>query len=538
MLQMPVASEKIVQTDQDASDAADDSDCHCPGYYKDQCEAQASQGCIWTDAGDSNAPWCQCDPNFVPPATVPPTIAPLNNGVVPSFTPAPPPPVEVPTCPEGWVQVGDAGADIPGCGLQACEDRYTDQSASAEQCAWNCNDMEGCEGFTYGPRYADQNHEWTPVCTLYDSNTPTPGETWSGSAGYIQIFCARLTGQSQCSQAVMEKCGDRSPCIDLREDLSHHHIMYLNDDGTAHIDGSLSASVDAGTDAGSGSWTCTRDGHGSGLVGTWNCGDLYIGADGVQQPITITQNYDDDFTPTVSNDMIEVCTLPIPTDSAYGEPCNAATGNINGVPVCTVAANDGNPNPWILFGDINHQINNFVAADWSSSPTTSGQSNGDSLQVGTFSAGTIGSPAYSLDIGQFCTGGTCTTDFDLMIQFGSSDVFSHSEYGYSTTGGGFINNGHTAEGVVIGEHGLFGSNTDRPNGYYATYCAYNGGCRGNGNDFWSFSTHGVYPNAASSVVCGMYYGGSSAPWKDCPSGDNGHRMRYYIRSDDLTVTYS
>lgn len=336
----------------------------------------------------------------------------------------------------------------------------------------------------------------------------------------------------------MEKCGDRSPCIDLREDLSHHHIMYLNDDGTAHIDGSLSASVDAGTDAGSGSWTCTRDGHGSGLVGTWNCGDLYIGADGVQQPITITQNYDDDFTPTVSNDMIEVCTLPIPTDSAYGEPCNAATGNINGVPVCTVAANDGNPNPWILFGDINHQINNFVAADWSSSPTTSGQSNGDSLQVGTFSAGTIGSPAYSLDIGQFCTGGTCTTDFDLMIQFGSSDVFSHSEYGYSTTGGGFINNGHTAEGVVIGEHGLFGSNTDRPNGYYATYCAYNGGCRGNGNDFWSFSTHGVYPNAASSVVCGMYYGGSSAPWKDCPSGDNGHRMRYYIRSDDLTVTYS
>jgi len=56
MLQMPVV-EKIVK--------ADASDCRCPGYLESQCLENAFQGCIWTDTGDSNAPWCQCDPDFV-----------------------------------------------------------------------------------------------------------------------------------------------------------------------------------------------------------------------------------------------------------------------------------------------------------------------------------------------------------------------------------------------------------------------------------------------------------------------------------------
>lgn len=57
MLQMPVV-EKTVETDT--------SDCACPAYYEEQCTDNAFQGCVWSDAGDSNAPWCQCDPNFVP----------------------------------------------------------------------------------------------------------------------------------------------------------------------------------------------------------------------------------------------------------------------------------------------------------------------------------------------------------------------------------------------------------------------------------------------------------------------------------------
>jgi hypothetical protein len=104
--------------------------------------------------------------------------------------------------------------------------------------------------------------------------------------------------------------------------------------------------------------------------------------------------------------------------------------------------------------------------------------------------------------------------------------------GYGLTNGGFINNGRTAHGVVIGEHGMWGSTSDHPNGYYAAFCAYNGGCGGSGNDFWQFSTHGVYPNAASNVPCGFYYGG----WKNCPTGDNVQQMRYYVRSSDLHVS--
>lgn len=55
MLQMPVV-DKSVETDA--------SDCRCPGYYEEQCNDNAYQGCMWTDDGDSDSHWCKCDPNF------------------------------------------------------------------------------------------------------------------------------------------------------------------------------------------------------------------------------------------------------------------------------------------------------------------------------------------------------------------------------------------------------------------------------------------------------------------------------------------
>lgn len=159
--------------------------------------------------------------------------------------------------------------------------------------------------------------------------------------------------------------------------------------------------------------------------------------------------------------------------------------------------------------------------------------NGNSVQVGTFSTGAVGSPGYSLDIGQFCTGGSCSAPFDLLIQYGDASVDTHSESGYSTTDGGFINNGpQLGKGRTTGEHGVWGSVTDNPNGYYASFCAYAGSCGTTGNDFWQFSTNGVYPSGSAQVPCGFYsYRGTS--WKNCGSGDNSHRMRYYIRSPDL-----
>lgn len=76
MLQMPTMIEKDLEADEDASE------CHCPGYFKEQCEAEAAQGCVWSDDGDSNGQWCQC--GEIPETLPPPSPVPLP-------VPAPPP---------------------------------------------------------------------------------------------------------------------------------------------------------------------------------------------------------------------------------------------------------------------------------------------------------------------------------------------------------------------------------------------------------------------------------------------------------------
>ena len=54
--------------------SAEANECRCPGYFQDQCEAEAEYGCVWTDAGDSNAPHCQCREILEPGWKAPPRI--------------------------------------------------------------------------------------------------------------------------------------------------------------------------------------------------------------------------------------------------------------------------------------------------------------------------------------------------------------------------------------------------------------------------------------------------------------------------------
>ena len=75
MLQMPEVKKAGDQLE---------ADCACPGFFEDDCHANAFQGCVWsqfnigahplgwTDEGmnsrteeETTGPWCQCDPNFV-----------------------------------------------------------------------------------------------------------------------------------------------------------------------------------------------------------------------------------------------------------------------------------------------------------------------------------------------------------------------------------------------------------------------------------------------------------------------------------------
>lgn len=90
-----------------------------------------------------------------------------------------------PQCPAGWTQVGNFGADIGGCGLQSCGERYNIDSVQG--CADRCASNSDCRGFNYAPLRGDRNHEDQTICTIYNSDTPTG--TWSGSLGEVQVFC-------------------------------------------------------------------------------------------------------------------------------------------------------------------------------------------------------------------------------------------------------------------------------------------------------------------------------------------------------------
>jgi len=291
LLQMPVVEHNFEM---------DQEDCRCPGYYQEECEAEAAQGCVWSDAGSSNKHWCQClgedtrppvDPVTLtlPPSVQEPRFIRVEGGTAiywevsgvkywvsscslcddsssprpceswtsepqsyidglataggygsgdgsrfecpqhplyaPVFPTTPPPTVaEVAVCPAGWLQVGDAGADIGGCGLQSCDARY--ETTSEAECAQSCDGRLGeCVGFSYAPMNGDRNHESSTVCTLYSSESPTG--TWTGSAGTVQVFCtrepARYAWQATGTLAQLEANIQEYPLTEWTYGVQYNH---------------------------------------------------------------------------------------------------------------------------------------------------------------------------------------------------------------------------------------------------------------------------------------------------------------------------
>merc|ERR1712070_1246974 len=92
------------------------------------------------------------------------------------------------TCPDGWSQRGVHGADIGGCGLQSCGDRY--DTSSEVECATRCDGNSACIGFSYAPMNGDRNHPGVTACTIYHSDIPTG--VWTGTQGVAtQVMCGR-----------------------------------------------------------------------------------------------------------------------------------------------------------------------------------------------------------------------------------------------------------------------------------------------------------------------------------------------------------
>ena len=85
------------------------------------------------------------------------------------------------SCPSATTQVGNINADIGGCGLEACNERY--DTADIDDCRDKCIDRSDCKSFSWAPLNGDRNHPGVKVCTLYDSKSLN--QYWGPS----QILC-------------------------------------------------------------------------------------------------------------------------------------------------------------------------------------------------------------------------------------------------------------------------------------------------------------------------------------------------------------
>jgi len=206
LLQMPVMEQNMA-TDQD--------ECRCPGYYQDQCEAEAAQGCVWSDAGSSNKPWCQClgDASVVPdPVTLPP-LPPQPTTTTTTTTAAP-------TCgPRPELTNAAWNPSVEGHLQYQCEEGYSFSGSFLEEtreieCLADgrhstvrvCLPIDDCVGHSCGAFGAcvDLHMDYTCNCLDgYELNT-VEGEQMCGNVDDCQ-------GHS---------CGMGGVCEDLIEDYS------------------------------------------------------------------------------------------------------------------------------------------------------------------------------------------------------------------------------------------------------------------------------------------------------------------------------
>ena len=99
---------------------------------------------------------------------------------------------QVGKCVPGWNQVGEAGADIAGCGLESCRARYRRTALSSATCAAHCKKNPKCNAYSWAPWNADKNHPWKKVCTIYDKKPNTKIGKWAGKYGkYRQVLCEK-----------------------------------------------------------------------------------------------------------------------------------------------------------------------------------------------------------------------------------------------------------------------------------------------------------------------------------------------------------
>merc|ERR1711953_804267 len=71
----------------------------------------------------------------------------------------------VQACPVNYLQVGEFGANIPGCGLEGCLDIDT-----IEECKERCEEHDECFAFSFARPQEELSNKFS--CTLYDNVVP------------------------------------------------------------------------------------------------------------------------------------------------------------------------------------------------------------------------------------------------------------------------------------------------------------------------------------------------------------------------------
>jgi len=140
---------------------------------------------------------CVCDgscknPNPAPEPSKLPTIA-TTSTLSPTklITSQSPEPAKL-FCPKGTTVVEfrgfSYGADIAGCGLSKCLDRFSFRSKSIKKCKAACKFHPDCHSFSYAPRNGDQYWVGKRVCTLYKG--VIANRLWPAVDGtYQQLLC-------------------------------------------------------------------------------------------------------------------------------------------------------------------------------------------------------------------------------------------------------------------------------------------------------------------------------------------------------------
>jgi len=186
MLQAPMLA-KTLQAD------SDESECRCPGYYQEQCEQEAAQGCRWSDEGSSNGAWCQCLGEDIRPPWEPVTVA---------------PPVAL------WTQhMGDAAKCNDNVDLQTVADQAACQTAAVAA-------GHAYYSFRHNPEN-DGLHKCMSSATCDSPLTGTNNE-WNMYAGFTLVQtdmkCPHQSGDrlfrdpaSGSSDITLEQC--RAECL-------------------------------------------------------------------------------------------------------------------------------------------------------------------------------------------------------------------------------------------------------------------------------------------------------------------------------------